>query len=459
MKRACVSLMILILLMPSACSPALEPDTTPTSTPSLQPSATPTPSPSPSPSPTPPPDVEFTDLRLLPDKQVGDWRVIGLITNRSASPMIDPRVAITLMSNDGAPLVTETVPIIFAHLAPGESSPFRAVFPSVGLASDIRVALHSNHEGSIQRAALEVDILNTGRTSRGSVAILGSITNPGNDPVSITALALTAQDSSRRALGVALPYAMPGSMRGGESAPFLALLEIDAGASSYAAYVDAVAARGILDPQPISLDGSPRLKLDSQDHPIAIGSLKNVSDNAYLASLTLTISYQNEWVSVSQIDTPIPLGPGEKRAFSMTEFPGMDAILQDAAWSLEDLHLDVRIDPTLVGSEVTQAIPVELEILSYERIGTFTFIRGTVTNPYTHRVYNATVMTSLRYDWGYLMTAAWVVAAETLSTGESADFVLAIPIPANSTPRYAEFDTWAAAVQNPADGSPPMQLP
>jgi hypothetical protein len=252
---------------------------------------------------------------------------------------------------------------------------------------------------------------------------------------------------------------MPGSLLGGESAPFLAILEIDVGAASYAAYVDAVTAEAILDPQPIRLDGSPRLKLDSQDHPIAIGSIKNVSDSPYLASLTLTISYQNEWASVSQIDTPIALGPGEKRAFSMTEFPGLSAKLKEPAWALEDLDLDVRIDPILVGSEAAQPLPVDLEILSYERIGSFTFIRGTVTNPHTRRVHNATVMTSLRYDWGYLMTAAWVVAAETLATGESADFVLAIPIPANSTPRYAEFDTWAAAVEIPPDGSQPMQSP
>jgi hypothetical protein len=456
MKRTLVFLMILMLLMLAACSPSLEPETTPSITPSPRSSATPTPSPSPSPSPTPLPEVEITSLRLLPDKQVGDWRVIGLITNHSETPMIDTRVAITLMSNNGEPLVTETVPVIFTHLAPGESSPFRANFPGAGLASDVQVELLSAHEGSFQRAALEVDILNTARTLQGSVAILGSITNPSDDPVSITALALLAQDSSRRALGVALPYAMPGSLRGGESSPFLAILEINAGAASYAAYVDAEAAPTILDPQPISLDGSPRLKLDSQDHPIAIGSIKNVSDSAYFASLTLTISYRNEWASVSQIDTPIPLGPGEKRAFSTTEFPGLDAILQEAAWSLENLNLNVRIDPILEGSETAQAVPVDLEILSYEHIGTFTFVRGTVTNPHTHRVHNPTVMTSLRYDWGYLMTAAWVVAAESLATGESADFVLAIPIPANSTPRYTEFDTWAAAVQMPPDGSQSM---
>jgi hypothetical protein len=383
--------------------------------------------------------------------QAGDWRVFGLITNRSETVMIHPRLAITVVDNHGNVLASDNVPIIFEQLAPGETSPFRAEFPGIGVASNVQAELSTTQTGSLQRAALEVEITSAVRTTRGGIAILGSITNPDITPASIAAFAVLAQDNNDRTLGIALPSALPGRILGGETAPFLAILEIDSGAFSYEAYIDAVAAVTLLDPQPITLDGSPRLKLDSQNHPIAIGNIKNDSDESYMASIMLTISYQDAWVTVSQIDTPIPLAPGESRAFTATEFPGLSAKLPEGSWSLQDLVLVARIDPLGVGSEVSQASPLDLEILSYEPLGAFAFIRGTVTNPYANHVRNASIMTNLRYSWGEVVTAAWVVAADSLAPGESADFVLPVPIPAESDPRNTEFDTWAAGVQIESD--------
>jgi hypothetical protein len=100
-----------------------------------------------------------------------------------------------------------------------------------------------------------------------------------------------------------------------------------------------------------------------------------------------------------------------------------------------------------VGHQAAPYSPLDLSIQSFERIGSFAFIPGIVTNPYANPVQGASVMAALYDIRGRLVTAGWITISEILSAGEGQDFVLPIPMPANANPRVSEFDVWAAGVQ------------
>ncbi len=447
MNKALAFLLFMTLLALSACSDAPSSDATATATRTIGPSATP--GRSPTPSATTPPEIVFTSLNLLPGTQPGDWRVVGVVENRSSVNLIDARIVLTLLDSSGGPLAEAYVPITFAHLGHNEASPFSADFPGAGLAADVQAALSSFRTGEFRRQELQVEVLSTARTERGSVAILATISNPGETPASIAGLALLAQNDRGRPVGLADQIAGPAVLRGGEAASVLALLEIDAGVATYAPFVDAVSTDLMPDPQPIVLAGQTKLVLDSQGNPFVVGTLYNSSQQPLIGSVLLTLSYQDEWVSAAQVNTPVPLGPGERRPFTATEFPGLATRLSGETWSLRDIELEARVDPITADSEAAPYSQLDLSIRSFEAIGGYAFIQGTVTNPCVNPVQSASVMATLHTTRGNLVTAGWITVSETLLAGESADFVLPIPMPANTYPRLSEFDIWAAGVQIP----------
>jgi len=443
MKNTLVGICVISMFALSACSTAPSPGAT--ATPALSPTAAPDPSPTPSAIPLP--AFEITGLNLLPGKQPGDWRVVGLIENRSSEKLIEAHVAISLLDRSGTILSEAIVPITFKHLEPNETSPFRADFLGIGLASDAAAELSSFATGEFERLRLQANVLSTASTDRGGLAILTEISNSGETPASIAALGLLAQDGLGRAVGLAIPTAGSSVLMGGETAVVLAMLEIDAGAPAYTIYIDAVAADVLPGNQPVSVDGSPKLVVDGQGNPFVVGMLINNSEQPYSASMSLTLAYQGELISMAQIDTPVPLGPGERRPFSATEFPGMGVRLREIEWTGDDLQIEARIDPLIVGPQAAPYSPLDLSIQSFERIGSFAFIPGIVTNPYANPVQGASVMASLYDSRGRLVTAGWITISEILSAGEGQDFVLPIPMPANANPRVSEFDVWAAGVQ------------
>ena len=441
MKKIILPLLLASILALSACSNTPSPDATAAATRPITPTATPTPS------ATPLPDIEFVSLNLLPGRQPGDWRVVGLVENRSIENLIDAHVIVTLLDRSGDPLAATEVPITFRHLGPNESSPVRDDFPGAGLASDAQAELSTFQTGAFQRLQLLVDVLSTASTDRGGMAILATISNTGDSPASIAALALLAQNDRGRALGLANQIAGPAVLRSGETATVLALLEIDAGASIYAPFVDAVAADLMPDPQPVTLAGQANLVLDDQGNPFVVGALGNSGQQPSMGSVTLTLSYQGAWISAAQVNTPVPLGPGEIRPFTAVDFPGLAARLGEDDWSLQDLQIEARTDPLVAGSEAEPYSHLDLSIRSFEAIGGFAFIQGVLTNPYANPVQGASVMAALYDSLGRLVTAGWITASEMLLAGESLDFVLPIPMPAGANPRLYEFDTWAAGVQ------------
>jgi hypothetical protein len=442
MKKILPPLLLMALLL-SACS-AEEPSS---ATPMVDPMLTATNIPEPTPSATMPPVVGFPALNLLPGSQPGDWRVVGLIENSSGMTLIDAYVLVTLLDASASSLSSVEVPITFMHLGPNEISPFRADFPGAGLATDARAVLPSYSTGEFQRRELQVEVVSASSVDRGGTAILAAVSNTGDTAASIAALAVLAQDGRGRAVGLANMVAGPRVVRSGETIAALAHLEIDAGSTRFIPYVDAISANLMPEPDLVAVENSIKLVFDDQGNPIVVGALRNSSQEFHHGSVIIVLSIEQQGISMAQVDTTIPLGPGEIRPFTAVEFPGLTARLEEVGGSLQNIEVAVRSAPLTVGSEAEAYSPLDLSIQSFERIGGSAFVLGTVSNPYANPVQDTTVMATLYGSSGRIVSAAWYTVTEILLPGETHDFVLPIPMPANTNPRLSEFDIWAAGIQ------------
>ncbi len=442
MKKNLLPLLLLVLLL-SACA-AEEPSS---ATPTIDPVVAATRTPEPSPSATLPPTVGFPALNLLPGSQPGDWRVVGLIENSSATTLINAHVLVTSLDASGTSLSSVEVPISFMHLGPNEISPFRAEFPGAGLATDARAVLSTHATGEIQRQELQVEIVSAASVDRGGTAILVAVTNNGDNSASIAALGVLAQDGRGRAVGLANMIAGPRVVRRGETIAALAHLEIDAGSTRFIPYVDAVSTSILPEPDPVGVEDSVRLVFDDQGNPIVVGALRNSSQQFYHGSVIVVLSLEQLGISMAQVDTTIPLGPGEIRPFTAVDFPGLTARLEEIGGSARDMEVASRSAPLPVGSEAEAYSHLDLSVQSFERIGGSAFVLGRVSNPFANPVQDASVMATLYGSSGRIVSAAWYLVPEILLPGETHDFVLPIPMPANTNPRLSEFDIWAAGIQ------------
>jgi hypothetical protein len=202
------------------------------------------------------------------------------------------------------------------------------------------------------------------------------------------------------------------------------------------------------EPHPVAVENSVKLVFDDQGNPIVVGALRNSSQQFYHGSVIIVLSIEQQGISMAQVDTTIPLGPGEIRPFTAVDFPGLIARLQQIGESPRDMEVAARSAPLTVGSEAGAYSPLDLSIQSFERIGGSAFVLGRVSNPYANPVQDPTVMATLYGSSGRIVSAAWYLVPEILLPGETHDFVLPIPMPANTNPRLSEFDIWAAGIQS-----------
>ncbi|MCJ7707821.1 MAG: FxLYD domain-containing protein, partial [Anaerolineales bacterium] len=111
-----------VLLLLSLALTGCNPGAAPTPPASATPEATATTPPSPTPRMT----TEIQELRLLAGPQAGDWRVVGLVANRSSFAVRGVDVRVVLEGAAGTVLAEQLVPLALTNLAPGEVSPFTA---------------------------------------------------------------------------------------------------------------------------------------------------------------------------------------------------------------------------------------------------------------------------------------------------------------------------------------------
>lgn len=431
-----------VLLLLSLALTGCNPGAAPTPPASATPEATATTPPSPTPRMT----TEIQELRLLAGPQAGDWRVVGLVANRSSFAVRGVGLRVVLEGAAGTALAEQLVPLALTNLAPGEVSPFTARFAETWVsATSARAEVIGYRGARFTRTSISAGELQRVPSIEGGEVILGELTNSSGTPVDIDGMALLALDADGQPSGLAVPTVLLSHLEPGQSSPILALLEPGIEAVELSSFVDAVAAAAMA-PVPLGFPEPPTVQLDAQGDPFVLGSIKNEGSTYRWASFILRVSLEGEVVAAVEVLPPVPLGPGETRPFSVTDLPGLAALLEGREWIPEDLAVEAVVDPR--ASSVYRA-PTEvlgLELYSFEPIGGSLFLRGRVTNDQAAAVEGPVVLASIRTTEGRLVAAGWLVAAEALEAGASADFVLALTLPRGADLAMSEYDVLAVAL-------------
>ncbi len=279
---------------------------------------------------------------------------------------------------------------------------------------------------------LAVEIGDQFITAQGELAILGLVSNPDPVPARLQSLSLVAIDPNGQPSARANLRYGPSLLAGGERVPFLAVAAHNPGHARW----EAVASAETGDRAgAIELLGEPDLRFTPQGAPFVLGQLHNPAGEPQVARLLLTLWEGDRLLTLTGLDAPVALGPGEQLSFSATDFPGFD--LRADAVTMEDLRVEARVES--VATDAT-AVPLAVTVEVFHSVGSALFLRGTVTNQQSRSLDIPAVLAEVRNLNGELWTAGWTVMTGSLGPGEQRDFVLELPLEQAIDPASAEFD-------------------
>jgi hypothetical protein len=332
---------------------------------------------------------------------------------------------------------------LLSHLGPGEISPFLARFTNVRRIASYTSEVLAYQTTSFIRALVKVDTLSISPTADGGLAILGMVTNPGSKPVALENLGLLAADADGKIKALAPLYGGLTMLDSEEQTPFIALMEVDPGEFELFSYVDAIVTEKPDDPL-ISIIEPPTILQTEQGTHMVVGSIKNESNQPRWAVLLLVLSLEDEIVAVAPVRMPLPLQPGEIRAYAISDFPGLRSQLQPRTSPIDDMSVEVIVDSLASHSTNRSSTPLALQITHFEPIGSSLFLRGVISNNGEADVEQAMVLVTMYSTTGELITAGWSVLPESLAAGYSAELILPLTLPQGTDPAMSEFDVQAA---------------
>jgi hypothetical protein len=374
----------------------------------------------------------------LAGEDTGEWSVVGLVESRSELLARDVWMRVRLEGSGGEVLAESVVRLAIAHLGPGEVAPFAAALGEIDspTAAVAEVARYSPDD--FERPQIEVGELSTAAMPDGRVAVLGEIENLSSEPIEVHEIAIAVAGADGGLVSVVPASAHRERLDPGARGAFLALLPPGPEASVLTPYVDATIA-GASPPSRLELVEPPALLEDERGSPLVVGVIRNGGSRLGWASVLVALRADGELMGVAQLAPPVPLGPGESRAFAAGEFPGL-AERWPSGEGIEALSLEAWIDPVTPERNDLRLLPLAVDLESYEGIGGRLFLRGTVQNPLDEAVQSPTVLATLRSIEGQPLTAGWLVVAEGLGPGESADWVLALSLPRGTDLAMSEYD-------------------
>lgn len=283
-------------------------------------------------------------------------------------------------------------------------------------------------------------------TSAGDVLVLGTLTNPSSQTLSVKGLAVFTLDSHGNLASVSSAWTTLPDLAPGQSAPFSA----DLGDGSKPD-LDALNAAGVglaVQGQPddsIQVASAPELMHDAQGNPILLTSIRNTGTGPMPAQVLLSLVQGNSIFAVRLYQSPIPLEPAEVRPISMTDFPSLSPSLARGEIALSELTPQAQVDPMALSSVVSVA-PLDLRVVSYQQIGGALYVRTQITNTRDSAVLSPTVLGGLRATNGTLWSAGELEVADRLGPGQSGEGLLILPLPSGTDPAAGEFDLRAAGV-------------
>ena len=418
-----------------ACAPAPPPP------PTLTPSATTVISQTeiPAISATPTLEVEIQELTLLPGSTSGDWTVIGLLENQSRRQLTAIFVEISVVDAVDTLLATQNIPIFLSHLGPGETSPFKAPFPDVGIANAANAEIFAHDTISFERALVKVEDLSSVPTGDGRLAILGMVVNSSFKQVIIHNLGILGIDSDSHLVDFTSNTTVLSTMGPGEKSPFLAIMESDPGEVEFIPYIDAITT---LNPEQniFSTPEPPKVLLTEQGAPLVVGSIRNDDNRSRWPALLLILKLEEELVAVAPVRPPLPLQPGESLVYAISDFPGLRTQLVRHESLANALSAEIVADSHASQPTDRITVPMDLQITHFEPIGSSLVLKGVITNSGETEVESVTIMAVVRSTDGELLTAGWSAIAPSLAVNDSLDFILPLSLPQGADPAMSEYD-------------------
>ncbi len=424
---------LLLLALWSACNPAPTtsiPPTYPPATPTFH--ATPTLAAS-----LPEPGIVYTPAG---DEAV----VVGMLENQSPSSVSDLRLQIDLLDEAGAVLASQQGEPLLAMLPAGGASPYQVILPASPGAASARAQILSYRTADIEMLPLRVETAEELSPRGSSPSLVGYVTNPGSEPATVIGLAALARDESGRPSSAALASVGPQSLRPGERAPFLIVPAMAAAGQRYEFYAAAIAGPALEDP-PVEVVTN-EIRRDAQGNPFLLVIMENRSDLPLWASATLSLEQDGAQLAVVDASPASPIAPGEQRALTFWQSAAPPAALSIPAEGAESLQFILRLDPLGTRPVAGRVMDLRLELLRYESTGSRLILGGTITNPHDGRVERPALQATLRDTAGEVLTAGSLSLGEHLALGESASFLLLLPLPRDAEPAMAEYDLKAVGV-------------
>jgi hypothetical protein len=114
------------------------------------------------------------------------------------------------------------------------------------------------------------------------------------------------------------------------------------------------------------------------------------------------------------------------------------------------------VDPFHPPEAGLEAVPLEVQVTSYEAIGGTLFLQGVIENGTAVTVTSASVLAAVRSIEGAPVTAGWRIVAATLEPAATVDFVLELALPHDVDLVTSEYDVVARglAPQSARDPAP-----
>ena len=434
MPVSAARLLILLLAagMSAACAPPPAPTRqAPTTDSTKQPTLVPTPTLA----------ADFTGPKLLPAGD-GSWQASGLFTNQSQTTVHAPQLAVQLLDAQGNPLAEELAVVGLPLLPPGATSPYQATFPPELSPEAARLVIRSYTPSSGSHVPLAVELVASYALPAGGSRVLGLIGVEGSRGAELAGLSLGLFEFGEL-VAVSQSITGPLWLRPGEQATFEAILPQAAALDQLTAF--AVASAGRLPPPAlVEADLEPGVAFDEQGHPLLAGTLRNPAAMPAYVRLLVTVVVAGQPARVVELASPIPLRPGESRAFGLRleDLPDSD--------DPDGFGVEITVEP-LPGAGAAALATLEPVIQSVEQLAGSVFLRGSLANPTAFDVFDPTLFAALRTTDGELISAGWLPAAAELPAGGAIGFVLALPLPAGVDLALAEYDLQALAWR-PAGG-------
>ena len=453
MKNKSVISLILctcILILVSGCtatpdqnllaSPTIE-------TPSPRLSKTLTPSPSDTASPTHEPEFLFPSVTILGQKDGEGFSIIGFFVNSTTEAVTQVQIRAALhFDAEGAPVWKEVI-LPYQHVLPSESVPFLVQFPSQPPPESVTLEVINYQVSGSEDARLEVEITGRAHTSEDEIILYGWINNPENDPIQIHYFHLLAGHSLEEPTAFISSSIHPSSIPPHQRMPFLFTLDKEQNQQSVSFYpfIDATVISEWTAPT-FTLPQYPEITLDPQGNLLLRGIIHNTDGISRWVSAEVVLLYQDQIVSLTHLNPPFPLGPGESRGFGLTNFPGWRTRLDELGGNTDDISIEIFYDPLGCGEFEGQVIHLMVEITGFESTGSTLVIKGNASNPSSHTLSLPSIQAEIRSTTGLLQTSSWILLDETLAQGQTMRFVLSVRLPEGTKLSEMEIDVTGIAV-------------